>query len=55
VKTFSGQKGASEEDKKYLEAGMVHVAKLLHKATGVDVSNIPGAGSDSSSLVNVEI
>jgi len=45
VATFSGQKGASESDKQLLENGMVHVSKLLLDLTGIDVSNIPGAGA----------
>eukprot|EP01114_Cavostelium_apophysatum_P023040 TRINITY_DN8555_c0_g1_i1.p1 TRINITY_DN8555_c0_g1~~TRINITY_DN8555_c0_g1_i1.p1 ORF type:complete len:400 (+),score=63.09 TRINITY_DN8555_c0_g1_i1:102-1301(+) len=45
VYTFSGQKGASEADKVTLEKGMVRAAELMAKATGVDVSDIPGAGA----------
>eukprot|EP00727_Mastigamoeba_balamuthi_P006620 m51a1_g2579 hypothetical protein (412) ;mRNA; f:391376-393105 len=39
--TFSGQKGATEEDKQVLEKGMEHVAKLFPQ----DVRHIEGAGA----------
>ncbi len=45
LKVFSGQKGASEDDKKVLESGMIRAAELLKRLRGIDVSDMPGAGA----------
>ena len=35
---FGPQKGADEEDKKFLEAGMENYAKVLEKTFGKDIA-----------------
>lgn len=42
---FGPQKGADEEDKKFLEAGMENYAKVLEKTFGKDIASEPGAGA----------
>lgn len=42
---FGPQKGADEEDKKFLEAGMENYAKVLEKTFGKDIASTPGAGA----------
>lgn len=51
-KTFSGQKGASEDDKKILESGMLKTASLLKKKNGNDISEVPGTGAAGKELRN---
>ena len=41
AKVYSSQKGASEEDIEFLEAGMLHVSKLLPS----DILNLAGSGA----------
>ncbi|MDO5411580.1 MAG: glycerate kinase [Lachnospiraceae bacterium] len=45
VYTFAEQKGADEEKKKQLEAGMQNYAKVIRKQFGIDANAIPGAGA----------
>ena len=42
---FAPQKGASPEQVEFLDSGMRHVASVIRATTGVDVTNIPGAGA----------
>ncbi len=42
---YSPQKGASKEDQRYLEKGMIHVAQLFKELKGKDISSYPGAGA----------
>ena len=43
--TFGKQKGGTPKILDELEAGMIQYASVLHKKTGVDVDQIPGAGA----------
>ncbi len=45
ARVFAPQKGASPEDVEVLEARMREQAKQLYAQTGLDVSDIPGAGA----------
>lgn len=45
VSIFSKQKGASPDDQVVLERGMKNIANLILKSTGVDVSDMEGAGA----------
>lgn len=42
---FSGQKGASAEDKIVLENGMRKAAKMLGKLKGINIESMEGAGA----------
>lgn len=42
---FGPQKGANEEDKKFLEAGLENYARVLEKTFGRNVAETPGAGA----------
>lgn len=42
---FAAQKGATAEDIAELDAGLAALGVALHRATGIDVSPIPGAGA----------
>ena len=45
VNTFSAQKGATEEIKRRLEAGMVHYRDVIKKQLGIDPDTVPGSGA----------
>lgn len=45
ARVFAPQKGATPEEVEILESNMREQAAALQKATGVDVSNLPGAGA----------
>ena len=46
VYTFSRQKGVkTEEELSRLENGMINLAKLIEEKTGINISNMPGAGA----------
>ena len=45
ARVFAPQKGASAQDVEMLESRMVKLADVIHQETGVDVSNLPGAGA----------
>ncbi len=42
---YARQKGASEEQIKYLDAGLKHFSEILQEETGVDVGHLPGSGA----------
>ncbi|WP_338891406.1 glycerate kinase [Rhodococcus sovatensis] len=42
---FGPQKGATAEDVKAIDAGLAHLASILAAETGIDVTEIPGAGA----------
>lgn len=42
---FGPQKGATEEDKVFLEQGMKNYARVLQKTFGKDIASVPGAGA----------
>lgn len=42
---FGTQKGASEDDKRFLERGMGNYAKILQETFGKDIAAVPGAGA----------
>ena len=42
---YGPQKGAKPDDLPVLDAGMVHLAELVHKQFGLDLAMMPGAGA----------
>ena len=42
---FAPQKGASKEEVELLDEGLRHLASIIQKDLGVDISNTPGAGA----------
>lgn len=42
---FGSQKGATEEDKVFLEQGMENYARVLRETFGKDIASVPGAGA----------
>ena len=42
---FAKQKGASEEEIKLLDDGLIHLSEVIKKDLNIDVSNVPGAGA----------
>ena len=42
---YGPQKGATKEQVKILDNGLVHLAKVIKEQKNIDVSNIPGAGA----------
>ena len=42
---FAPQKGASKEEVELLDEGLRHLASIINKDLGVDISNTPGAGA----------
>ncbi|MBN1456420.1 MAG: glycerate kinase [Sedimentisphaerales bacterium] len=45
AKIFGPQKGATPEMVEQLEKGLFHIAELVKSETGVDIKDLPGAGS----------
>ena len=45
AEVFAPQKGASAEDVRRLDRGLLHLAQLIRRQTGTDYSLIPGAGA----------
>lgn len=43
--TFGAQKGANETMMKALDDGLVHMAKVIRRELGIDVSSVPGGGA----------
>jgi glycerate kinase len=42
---YAPQKGAKDEQVRYLDNGLSHFSNIIHQKTGIDVSNIPGSGA----------
>ncbi|MEM4248179.1 MAG: glycerate kinase [Candidatus Nanoarchaeia archaeon] len=42
---YAPQKGANEEDMKYLDKGLTNFAKVIKKLTGVSIADMKGAGA----------
>ena len=42
---YAPQKGATQEMVTEMDAGLVHLAKIIREQLGIDVENMPGAGA----------